>query len=317
MRSLHHITPGDAVPRPQTATPLHYTLALMAVWIPFLGALIALGLAWNREVGVLELSLLAGMYIVTTLGVEVGFHRQFAHASFCATNSVRLALAIAGSMAAEGPVVFWVAIHRKHHRYSDHSGDPHSPHLQGNLAFGWLRGLFHAHLGWLFRPLGIEWREYAPDLLRDRAVFAVHCSYGYWVLVGVALPAVIGGVVHRSWAGAASGFLWGGLVRIFLVHHGTWSVNSLCHSFGSRSFDTRDRSTNNVWLSLLTMGGAWHHNHHALPASATTSAKWWQIDPSWWFIAGLEAVGLVYKVNRPHWLRPPCIRARPKEVLTS
>ena len=273
--------------------------ALAAVWIPFAGFAFAMWSLWGRGVGPIEISLLAVMYATSVVGIEIGFHRYFSHRAFSAPSWVRCALAIAGSMAVQGPVLFWVAVHRRHHRFSDQPGDPHSPNLHGGGPAGTLRGLVHAHCGWLFRPDETDWRRYVPDLLRDRVVFRVHLRYGTWALLGLVLPAAAGGVLHGSWAGVAQGFLWGGLVRIFLVHHATWSVNSLCHWAGSRSFATPDRSTNNPWLALISMGGSWHHNHHAFPRSATTGFQWWQLDPSWWFIRALAAVRLASNLNTP------------------
>jgi stearoyl-CoA desaturase (delta-9 desaturase) len=237
------------------------------------------------------------------IGIEVGFHRHFSHAAFRAPRPVRYALAIAGSLAVQGPVIFWVAIHRRHHRFSDRPGDPHSPHLHGGGVVGTAWGLFHAHVGWLFQPEDTDWRLYVPDLLRDRSVFDANLRYGYWVLLGLAIPAVAGGLLHHSWSGAGQGFLWGGLVRIFLAQHVTWSVNSICHWAGSQSFATRDRSTNNLWLALISAGGSWHHNHHAFPHSARTALRWWQIDPSWWFIRCLGAAGFATNVRLPSTAR--------------
>jgi stearoyl-CoA desaturase (delta-9 desaturase) len=270
----------------------HRALAIAAVCIPFAGSALAVWMLWGGVVGPIEISLLVVMYVATVIGIETGFHRHFSHAAFSAPSAVRVALAIAGSMASEGPVISWVAIHRRHHKFSDQPGDPHSPHLHGTGITSILRGLFHAHVGWLFRPEETDWRQYVPDLLRDRSIFNANARYGYWVLLGLAIPTVAGGVLHRSWRGAALGLLWGGLVRVFLVHHATWSVNSICHWVGSRPFTTRDRSTNNVWLALISMGGSWHHNHHAFPNSARTGFRWWQMDLSWWLIRALAGVGL-------------------------
>jgi stearoyl-CoA desaturase (delta-9 desaturase) len=274
-------------------------LALAAVWIPMVGFAVAVWLVWGRGIGVLELALLTCMYFVSVIGIEVGYHRHFSHAAFSAPKAVRLALGIAGSMAVQGPVIFWAAIHRRHHKFSDQPGDPHSPHMYGEGVGAIVRGLLHAHVGWLFRPEHTDWRVYVPDLLRDRTVFSINRWYPCWILIGFGIPTLVGAAIHRSWTGAAQGFLWGGLVRIFLVHHGTWSVNSICHWIGSRSFPTRDRSTNSFWLALISMGGSWHHNHHAFPNSATNSLRWWEVDMSWWFIYCLYAVGLASNLRRP------------------
>jgi acyl-CoA synthetase (AMP-forming)/AMP-acid ligase II/fatty-acid desaturase len=272
-------------------------LAWVMVVTPLVGLAAAIWLSWGRGVGLTELGLLAGMYVATVLGVEVGLHRHFSHRAFKAHGAVRAALAILGSMAAQGPVLFWVSIHRRHHAHSDRPGDPHSPYYDGaGKPLG--RSLLHAHMGWLFETDGADLASYAPDVLRDRLAFALHRTYPLWVAAGLALPAAIGGAISGTWMGALGGFLWGGLVRVLLVHHATWAVNSLCHVHGHRAHATRDHSTNNVWLILPSLGGSWHNNHHAYPSAAINTTRWWQADPSGWTISLLGRLGLAWDIRR-------------------
>ena len=202
-------------------------------------------------------------------------------------------------MAAQGPVVFWVATHRRHHAFSDQADDPHSPVPSSCGVAAKLRGLFHSHLGWLFRSELTNPMQYGPDILRDPLTFKLNQYYPLWVVLGLALPMLGSFAVTGTWIGLARGFLWGGLVRILLVHHATWSVNSICHAYGKREFETRDESRNNAWLVLSSMGGSWHNNHHAFPNSAYTGIRRWQIDPSGWIIRLLARVGLVWNVKTP------------------
>jgi stearoyl-CoA desaturase (delta-9 desaturase) len=279
-------------------------VALVMVVAPLLGLVAAIVLAWGRGVGLVDVALLASFYVLGVVGVEVGLHRYFAHRAFEAAGPVRVALAVLGSMAAQGPIHFWVAVHRRHHAHSDRAGDPHSPHGEDLGPRELLKGLWHAHVGWLFAGDVTDPGRYAPDILRDRLILGISRLYVLWLLLGLALPALIGGCATRSWWGALSGFLWGGLVRTFLVHHATWSVNSLCHMFGSRPFPTRDRSTNIPWLALPSLGGSWHNNHHAFPTAASTSVAWWQLDPCGWLIGWLERLGWVWNVRRPRQVSP-------------
>ncbi len=274
-------------------------LALVVVVTPLLGVVAAGALLWGYGFGLIELTLLAVLYVATVVGVEVGMHRHFSHRAFQAHPAVRAMLAILGSTAAQGPVLFWAAVHRSHHAHSDREGDPHSPYEHGEGYGKMFKGLWHAHVGWLFRPGSIDFGAVVPDLLRDRMVFRLHCLYPLWVFLGLAVPAAIGGIMAGSWRGCLLGFVWGGLVRIFLVHHATWSVNSLCHVFGSRPFETNDRSTNNAWLLPSSLGGCWHNNHHAFPTAAKNNFRWWQIDPCGWFISVLEITGLAWDVKMP------------------
>lgn len=271
-------------------------LAAGAVGIPALGVLAALGLhLGGHPAGAPEFVLFTVMFVATVIGVEVGFHRYFAHGAFKTTGWMRTLLAILGSMALEGPVFFWASTHRRHHRFSDRPGDPHSP----NLSTSRWRGLWHAHIGWLFVAEATDWTRYAPDLVRDRKLFAVDRAYTVWVALGLAIPTAAGGLWAMSAMGALQGFLWGGLVRLFATHHVTWAVNSICHVFGDRAYKGRDRSTNNPWLALISLGGSWHNNHHAYPTLARNDILWWQIDLCGWFVRLLERVHLAWDVKAP------------------
>jgi stearoyl-CoA desaturase (Delta-9 desaturase) len=268
------------------------------------GPLAALGwagwLAWGGSLHWHDLLVLVITYLLTGLGVTVGYHRLFTHRSFQTTRAVRSVFAVLGSMAIEGPVIEWVSTHRKHHAFSDRPGDPHSPHL--DHAPGWrgaLRGLGHAHLGWIFRGQDIaNPRRYARDLLADRDLRLISATFPAWVLASLTLPFGLGVALTGSLVGGLTGLLWGGAVRIFLIHHTTFSINSLCHFFGRRPFATGDESRNLAWLAPITLGEAWHNNHHAFPTSARHGLGRWQLDPSAWLIAGMERCGLAWDVVR-------------------
>jgi stearoyl-CoA desaturase (delta-9 desaturase) len=261
---------------------------------------VAIWLAWGGTLGWSDLVVFAITYVLTGIGITVGFHRLLTHRSFKTTRPIRVLLAGLGSAAIEGPVIEWVATHRKHHRYSDVPGDPHSPHV--DVGHGWrgaLGGLAHAHLGWLFRGVGLANQErYAKDLLADPLVRFVDRTFVLWVLAGLAFPFALGVALTGTIAGGLTGLLWGGAVRILVLHHATFSINSLCHFFGRRSFPTGDESRNLLWLALPTFGEAWHNNHHAFPTSARHGLRWWQLDPSAWLIAGMERTGLAWDVVR-------------------
>lgn len=256
--------------------------------------------AWGGALRWSDLVVLAVTYLATGLGVTVGFHRLLTHRSFRTTAPVRALLAVLGSAAVQGPVIEWVANHRKHHRFSDRSGDPHSPHVGHAGGFrGALAGLYHAHVGWILRGDALADRErYAKDLLADPAISFVDRTFLVWVLLGMALPFALGVVIGGTlWAGLTA-LLWGGAVRMFLLHHATFSINSLCHFFGRRRFATADESRNLPWLALPTLGEAWHNNHHAFPTSARHGLRWWQVDPSGWLIEAMRRVGLAWDVVR-------------------
>ena len=255
---------------------------------------------WEQALHTSDLIVFAIVYPLTGLGITVGFHRHLTHRAFKAKRPVRAALAILGSAAVEGPVISWVADHRKHHAFADEPGDPHSPHVDhGGGLRGTLKGLAHAHLGWLFvhdqRALKTR---YAPDLLKDPMIRFVDRTFVVWVLAGLAVPFGLGWAIGGSFHAALTGLLWGGLVRMFLLHHVTYSINSLCHFFGRRDYETDDHSRNLAWLAPLSFGESWHNNHHAFPTSARHGLRRWQIDVSAGVIWVLEKTGMAWDVVR-------------------
>lgn len=275
--------------------------AMLAITIiPLLGVAAAIALLWGQAVSALDLGLLIGFYVVTGLGVTVGYHRLLTHKSFKAHPWVRVALAVAGSLSLQGAVIDWVATHRRHHAYPDEFGDPHSPHLEASEGVrGVLRGLAHAHLGWMFKPDMTVAETWAPDLLDEEPIARIHRAFPRFILATFVLPTVLGGLLSWSLAGAVTGLIWGGLVRVFLLHHVTWSINSICHFFGSRPFETRDESRNNPVMALLAFGEGWHNGHHAFPASARHGLRWWEFDASWMVIRLLQGFGLAGDVKLP------------------
>jgi stearoyl-CoA desaturase (delta-9 desaturase) len=273
---------------------------LGAVVVPFLATLVAIVLLWNSLVTPADLVIALVMYLLTAIGITVGFHRLLTHRSFQTAKPLEYTFAVLGSLAVQGPTIAWVADHRKHHAHTDEEGDPHSPHVapDGGVR-GVFSGLWHAHSGWLMSTQGrADWKRYAPDLYEDRGMRWISRNFPWLVLASLAVPALAGYLVTGTALGALTGFLWGGLVRIFFVHHVTWSVNSVCHFLGSRRFDTDDRSTNVFWLALPSLGESWHHNHHAFPRSAKHGLKRWEPDPSALIITGLEKLGLARNVIR-------------------
>jgi stearoyl-CoA desaturase (delta-9 desaturase) len=273
---------------------------LGAMVVPFVATLAAIVLLWGQVVSWHDLALFAVMYVITAAGITVGYHRMLTHRSFRTHKPTEYVFASLGSMAVQGPVIAWVADHRKHHAHTDVEGDPHSPHVgHGEGVVGVLRGLWHAHMGWLLSEHGrADWKRYAPDLYEDRGMRILNRRFVTLVMLGLAIPAVAGYLLTGTLLGAATGLLWGGLVRIFFVHHVTWSVNSVCHFLGSRRFEVEDQSTNVFWLALPSLGESWHHNHHAFPRSAVHGLRRWELDPSALLIAGMERVGLAWNVIR-------------------
>ncbi len=282
-------------------TRLERNVNIAAVLVPFLGFLLAAVLLWGHFLGPRDLAIFAAMYLLTAVGVTVGFHRMLTHRAFQTHRPLRYLLAILGSMSLQGPVIDWVADHRKHHAFTDEEGDPHSPHAGHGAGWrGMARGLWHAHVGWLFQTHGqASSRRYAADLLEDSGMRRVNRGFPWIALLSLALPFALGVAVSGgSLVAGLTALLWAGLVRIFLVHHITWSINSICHFFGSRRFDTDDRSTNVFWLALPSLGEAWHHNHHAFPRSAFHGLRWYELDPSGWLILGMARLGLAWDVVR-------------------
>jgi stearoyl-CoA desaturase (delta-9 desaturase) len=270
---------------------------LTGVVLPFVGVIAAIVLLWNRAVNLTDLAILVVCYLVTAIGVTVGFHRLMTHRAFATYPWLERTFAVMGSMSVQGSVMDWVADHRKHHAHTDVEGDPHSPHVGHGSG---LAGLWHAHTGWLLETQGqADWRKYARDLYDDPAMRTIGRRFPLLAFVSLAAPTLAGWALQGfTLSGALQGLVWGGLVRIFLVHHVTWSVNSICHFFGTRRFEIDDRSTNVAWLSLLSLGESWHHNHHAFPRSATHGLRRWEVDPSAWIIGGLERLGLAWNVIR-------------------
>lgn len=278
---------------------IYRRLSLVTVLLPFLGTVLAIALLPLAPPGLSEASLFLLFYLLTMLGVEVGYHRYFSHRSFQAARPVQALLAILGSMAAQGGVIFWVAHHRRHHQYTDQENDPHSPHLHGQDLRGRLLGFWHAHLGWVLEGEISNSAVFAKDLLRDPVISSINRTQHIWVLTGLLLPAVLNGLIVGTWMGVLQGLLWGGLVRIFVGQQVVNATNSICHLFGTRPFRSEGKSTNNIWLAIPSVGQSWHNNHHAFPSSAIAGLRWWQVDVGTWFIRGLEWLNLATSVKKP------------------
>jgi len=280
---------------------------LLGVVIPFLALIAAMILLWGVRFNWVYMALLVGMYIFSGLGITIGYHRLFTHKSFATSSFMNGLWAVAGATAAQGSVLEWVAFHRALGYLFVVHVDLHSPHAHAHddhddsLA-GFFKGFWHSHIGWLIKRAEHEapdLNRYVPDLMRDPVVSSVSRNWQMWTLIGCLVPAAVGGLVTMSWAGVLLGFLWGGLVRIFLVHHITWSINSVCHIWGARPFESHDHSRNNLIFGFLAFGEGWHNNHHAFPTSARHGLRWWQFDSSWILIRAMKAVGLAWDVKVP------------------
>jgi stearoyl-CoA desaturase (Delta-9 desaturase) len=273
---------------------------VVVIFAPLAAVVVAAALAWGGSLHWQDLVVLAVTYMLTGFGITVGYHRLFTHRSFETTRALRIAFAVLGSMAVEGPLLEWVSTHRKHHRFSDQPGDPHSPHADRGPGWrGAVSALGHAHVGWMFRGQDqANPRRYAKDLLADRDVRFISGTFPLWVLAGLVLPFALGFALTGSLLGGLTGLLWGGAVRIFLLHHATFSINSLCHFFGRRPFTTGDESRNLGWLAPVTFGEAWHNNHHAFPSSYRHGLGAHQPDPGAWVIGALERSRLAWNVVR-------------------
>jgi stearoyl-CoA desaturase (Delta-9 desaturase) len=275
-------------------TRLQRNANIAAVIVPFVAVIAAIPLLWNQLVGWTDLGIMVGVYLATAFGITIGFHRLLTHRAFETHRPIKCLFAILGSMAVQGPVIGWVADHRKHHAHTDEEGDPHSPHVGEGSG---LRGLYHAHIGWLFEENGTaDAKRYAPDLLEDAGMRFISRNFLWWVLLGLAIPFGLGYAIGGTLTAALLALFWGGFVRVFFVHHITWSINSICHFFGSRRFETDDRSTNVAWLAVPSLGEAWHHNHHAFPRAAVQGMRWWEVDISGLAIRALEKLGLAWNV---------------------
>jgi stearoyl-CoA desaturase (Delta-9 desaturase) len=267
-------------------------VTLVAVVLPPLGIVSAMGLLWGVAFHWTDVALLASLYVVCAFGTTIGFHRYFTHKGFEARTPVKVALAVLGCMTMQGPITQWVTDHRKHHALSDREGDPHSPHAGfEDTPWGAVRGFVHAHVGWMFTNMGMEQgREYGRDLYDDRLIRTIDRLYLLWVVLTLGIPFAIGGL---------EGLVWGGLIRIFAYQHATFSVNSICHMFGRKDYRSRDEARNNWLVALLVFGEGWHNNHHAFPSSARHGLGRLQLDMSWWVIRGLEKLRLVWDVKVP------------------
>ena len=269
------------------------------VVVPLLALLAAVPLAWGWGLSWTDIGLAMSFYFLSGLGITVGFHRHFTHRAFKATRALKIGLAITGSMAFQGPIINWVADHRRHHAFTDKEGDPHSPWLFGTSPLAVAKGFVHAHLSWLFARDKTNAARFAPDLLADRDLQRVHQQFIGWSMVSLAAPALLGGVITWSWWGALTGFFWAGLVRLAVLNHVTWSINSICHMIGSRPFTVRDRSTNFWPLAIVSMGESWHNFHHADPTCARHGVRRGQLDMSARLIAILEKLGWAYDIRWP------------------
>ena len=288
---------------------MYVTVTAIIVIAPFVGLGLAIPLLWGSAVHLTDLVLAAVFYVVSGLGVTVGFHRGLTHGSYTATPALRVALALAGSLSFQGDVIDWVATHRRHHAFTDRPGDPHSPYRYGTSLRGQLRGMAHSHIGWLFGNDPTSHEHYAPDLLADRGIRAVDRAFPLLCLVTLGLPFLLGWAIGGTWVTGLTALLWAGFLRIALLHHVTWSVNSLCHVIGERPFRTRrhDRATNLWPLALLSFGESWHNLHHADPTCARHGVDRGQLDPSAALIRVFERLGWVRDVR---WPDPARVAAR-------
>jgi len=294
-------------PQSENRRRVDHAVLFAFIAIPFLAILGAIPVAWNRGLGWHDVVIAAVMYAVSGHGVTVGYHRCFTHGSFRPNRPLKIALATAGSLAIEGPVIRWVADHRRHHAFSDREGDPHSPWRYGETVPALMKGLWWAHIGWLFDVEQTPRAKYVPDLLADKDLRRIDAAFPALILVSFLTPAIVGGLWSMSWQGAATAFFWGSLVRIGLLHHVTWSINSICHAIGDRPFSSRDKSANVWWLAVLSMGESWHNLHHADPTCARHGVDRGQLDSSARTIWAFEKLGWASDVR---WPRPERIEGK-------
>jgi stearoyl-CoA desaturase (Delta-9 desaturase) len=284
---------------PEPSSLADRVLVGVFVVVPLLAVAGAAWMAWGWGLSWQDAVIAFVFYVVSGMGISMGFHRHFTHSSFKATRPLRIALAIAGSLAIDGPVLVWVADHRRHHKYSDREGDPHSPWRFGDDWKALSKGFLYAHMGWLFDPNRTSQEKFCPDLLNDSAIRRVSKAFPIWAAVSLLGPALIGGLWTMSWWGAVTAFFWATLVRVCLLHHVTWSINSVCHTFGSEDFEVRDKSRNVAWLAILSFGESWHNLHHSDPTCARHGALKGQIDISARVIRWAEQLGWAWDVRWP------------------
>ncbi|WP_036016561.1 acyl-CoA desaturase [Lentzea albidocapillata] len=294
-------------------SPTEMFLVKMFAVIPALALAAAIPLAWGWGLGWVDVGLAVFFYTLTCLGVTIGFHRYFTHGAFKANRALRIALAVTGSMAMQGPIIGWVADHRRHHAYADREGDPHSPWLFGTSARALAKGFLHAHMGWMFRRQLTNAARFAPDLLADADIQRVNRWFPALTAATLLAPALAGGLITWSWWGALTAFFWASLVRVAVLHHVTWSVNSICHMIGDRPFEARDKSANFWPLAILSMGESWHNSHHADPTCARHGVRRGQLDISARLIWVFEKLGWATHVR---WPRPERL-ARKLKTTTS
>ncbi|WEF32580.1 acyl-CoA desaturase [Pseudoduganella chitinolytica] len=292
------LRPGIA-PLTGIGATIKQVTALAVMLIPLVGFVLALQRALAGRMTTTDAVLFGVFYFLHMGGITMGFHRYLAHKTFNTSPFFEGLLLICGSMAAQGPIMFWVTTHRRHHTYSDQHGDPHTPNLHGPGVLGRLRGLWYAHMPWMLARDVSGWNFFAPDILANRKLFFYHRTYGLWILVGLVLPAAIGGAIGGTWDAAYSGFLFGGLARVFLANQAAWCVGSVCHMIGRKPFKTDDNSANNWTVAILTFGEGLQNNHHAFPGSFRHGVKWWEPDLSGWLLAGLGKLGVVWNLRQP------------------
>jgi stearoyl-CoA desaturase (delta-9 desaturase) len=282
--------------------PAQRLAMLLSIVVPILILITAIVLVWHEVpsmVGWPQIISMVVMYCIAGFGTTVGYHRLLTHRAFETPRWVRAMFAIFGSTGAQGAVMRWCATHRRHHQTSDHEGDPHSPHLHGSGTWAVLRGMIYAHIGWQLDADKPDTARSVSDLLADRWLMRVDQLYWLWVALGILLPGIFVGAWYGTWRGVVSGTIWGGFVRICLMQHVTWSINSVCHVWGTRPFQTSDHSANNWICAVLALGEGWHNNHHAFPTSARQGLRWWQFDSSWLVIKAMTAVGLAWNLRTP------------------
>jgi stearoyl-CoA desaturase (delta-9 desaturase) len=303
--------PGRPDLAPGSGSTFHRVLVAVFVALPLLALVAAAPFAWGWGLGWHDIVLALVFYVVSGLGISAGYHRYFTHLSFKARRPLRIALAVAGSLAFEGPVLTWVADHRRHHKYSDREGDPHSPWRFGTDWKALAKGLGFAHMGWMFEGNRTSQEKFCPDLLADGAIRRISRSFIAFAAVSLLLPALAGGLWSMSWRGALTALFWAGLVRIALLQHVTWSINSICHTFGKEEFEVRDKARNVAWLAIASFGESWHNLHHADPTCARHGVLKGQIDISARLIWIFEKFGWVYNVRWPNVERLTAKRSGP------